>query len=264
MVAGFPAVSHWMAAPQHGGNGQTDALGLTPTGAPKTPAGQPAALAAERASQQVEFVSIGVARTPGRHRKPAQAQPTQAQPSPTQPSPTHTSQPPPPGHAGYANPLRAISGLTPERIDQGVDFFGSGPIYAIGDAVITDATANSGWPGGGWISYQFTDGPDAGLVVYVAEDVTPDVQVGEHVTSSTVIGNMFSGAVGIETGWAAPSGGEEALAATPQAGSIGDNGPFPSLVGLSFDNLLQSLGVPAAPNAGQSGFGILPPGYPAA
>jgi hypothetical protein len=129
--------------------------------------------------------------------------------------------------------------------------------------VITDASANSGWPGGGWISYQLTDGPDAGLVVYLAEDVTPDVQVGEHVTSSTVIANMFSGADGIETGWADPSGGEQALAVTPQAGSIGDNGPFPSMVGLSFDALLQSLGVPAAPNAGQAGFGLLPPGYPA-
>ncbi len=85
---------------------------------------------------------------------------------------------------GYRNPLRGVSGLIPERIDEGVDFGGSGPVYALGDAVITNATGNSaGWPGGGWITYQLTDGPDAGLMVYVAEDVTPAVQVGQHVSA---------------------------------------------------------------------------------
>jgi murein DD-endopeptidase MepM/ murein hydrolase activator NlpD len=257
MVAAWPAVGHWMtAAPQHGGGGQADGIGLVPTGARRTPAGQPAALAAERAIQQVEFVSIGVARNPGRHRKPVEAQPGQTQPSQAQAQPS-------PAHAGYLDPLRAVSGLTPERIDQGVDFFGSGPVYAIGDAVITNASTNSGWPGGGWITYQLTDGPDSGLMVYLAEDVTPDVQVGEHVSSSTVIANMFTGADGIETGWADPQG-VGALSDLAEAGGIGANGPFPTMVGLSFDGLLQSLGVPAAPNAGQSGSGLLPPGYPAA
>ena len=74
----------------------------------------------------------------------------------------------------YRNPLRDITGLIPERVDMGCDFGGSGPIYALGNAVITNATAdNSGWPGGGWITYQLTSGPAAGLQVYVAEDVTP-------------------------------------------------------------------------------------------
>jgi len=240
MISAWPAVSHWMAqAPPSGGKGQAEALGLSPVGAHRRPAEQPAALAIARASQQVDFVSIGIARSPGRHRKPE------------------------PASSGYLNPLRGVSGLVPERIDQGVDFFGSGPVYAIGDAVITSATGNSGWPGGGWISYQLTDGPDAGLMVYVAEDVTPAVQVGQHVTSSTVIANMFAGGPGIETGWADPNGGAEAESVLPQAGGIGANGPFPTRVGVSFDVLLQSLGVPAAPNSGEPAFGLLPPNYPA-
>jgi murein DD-endopeptidase MepM/ murein hydrolase activator NlpD len=228
--------------PRSGGGGQAEAFGLSAAGAHRRQAVQTAALAIARASQQVDFVSIGIARSPGRpgrpgrHRKPEQAS------------------------SGYRNPLRAVSGLVPERIDQGVDFFGSGPVYAIGDAVITNTT-NQGWPGGGWITYQLTDGPDAGLMVYVAEDVTPDVQVGQHVTSSTVIANMFAGSVGIETGWADPNGAE-AESVLPQAGGIGANGPFPTRVGESFDVLLQSLGVPAAPNSGQTGFGLLPPNYP--
>jgi hypothetical protein len=249
MISAYPAVSHWIeSAPRPTGRGPTDALGLPTAGARRTQGGKHAASTQELAIQKAVFVSMAVSRSPGRHRKPAQpSQPDQASTGPS---------------GSYANPLRGVSGLVPQRIDQGVDFFGSGPVYAIGDAVITSASADAPWPGGGWISYQFTDGPDKGLEVYLAEDVTPDVQVGEHVTSSTVIANMFNGSDGIETGWAAPSGGDEALAATPPAGSIGDNGPFPTMVGVSFDELLVTLGAPAAPNFGQSGSGVLPPGYP--
>jgi hypothetical protein len=165
---------------------------------------------------------------------------------------------------GYLNPLRAVSGLIPERIDQGVDFGGSGPVYALGDAVITNAADgySTGWPGGGWITYQLTDGPDAGLMVYLAEDVTPAVQVGQHVSSSTVIANMFAGADGIETGWAQPTG-LNAESELPQAGGIGANGPFPTRIGVNFEELLQSLGVPAAPNSTQPAYGLLPDNYPA-
>ena len=60
------------------------------------------------------------------------------------------SQAPPPGSVtinpspgSYVNPLRGINGLTPERIDQGVDYSGYGPIYAIGDGVVL-STVNSG------------------------------------------------------------------------------------------------------------------------
>ena len=173
------------------------------------------------------------------------------------------AQPQAPAQTGYLNPLRNVSGLIAERVDMGADFGGSGPVYALGDGVITNATGSSGgWPGGGWITYKLTDGPDAGLMVYVAEDVTPAVQAGQHVTSSTVIANMFNGGDGIETGWAMPDGAS-AESQLPEAGGISGGGPFPTMVGLSFEGLLQSLGVPAGNNAGESGFGTLPTGYPA-
>jgi len=144
----------------------------------------------------------------------------------------------------------------------GVDFGGSGQVYALGNAVITNATGNSaGWPGGGWITYKLTDGPDAGLTVYLAEDVSPTVQVGQHVSSATVIANMFAGSAGIETGWAQQSG-LSAESQLPEAGSVGGNGPFPTRIGLNFEALLQSLGVPAAPNRDQSSYGLLPANYP--
>src|SRR5579875_3154940 len=131
------------------------------------------------------------------------------------------------------------------------------------DAAITSAMADSpGWPGGGWITYRLTGGPDAGKMVYLAEDVTPAVSAGEHVTAGTVIARMYDGGAGIETGWATPDG-STALSQAPEAGGISGGGPFPTAVGASFDGLLTRLGVPAAPNAGQPSYGILPAGYPA-
>jgi hypothetical protein len=171
--------------------------------------------------------------------------------------------PAPPPPPVYLNPLRAIAGVMPQRIDMGADFGGTGPIYAIGNAVITNATGTSpGWPGGGWITYQLTDGPAAGLQVYVAEDVTPTVQMGERVSSSTVIAQMYNGGAGIETGWAMPDG-SSAESQLPAAGGVSGGGPFPTAVGVNFDNLLIALGVPPANNAGQAAYGLLPPNYPA-
>jgi len=163
----------------------------------------------------------------------------------------------------YLNPLRSITGLLAERIDMGADYGGSGPIYALGRAVITGATASSpGWPGGGWITYQLTNGPAKGLVVYVAEDVTPTVRTGQHVTSATEIAKMYNGSAGIETGWAT-SDSSTAESQMPAAGGISGQGPFPTAVGMNFENLLVTLGVPRSPfNGSASTFGVVPSNYP--
>src|SRR5438094_576943 len=80
---------------------------------------------------------------------------------------------------------------------------GAGPVYALGDGVVTSADgANYGWPGGGWITYRLTSGPGVGLMVYVAEDIIPAVVAGQRVSAATVLGTMYDGGDGIETGWA--------------------------------------------------------------
>jgi hypothetical protein len=231
--AGAPA-----AASGHRPHAQLDR-----SGGPASPTGQPDGTASQ-------------APAPTATRSPARRRPA-AKPRPA-PSAT-TSTPPAPV---YRNPVRDVTGLIPERVDMGVDFGGNGPVYAIGDAVITNATGDSaGWPGGGWITYQLTSGPAKGLQVYVAEDVQPTVQAGQHVTASTVIANMVNRGDGIETGWAMPDGAsaESQLAA---AGGVSGGGPFPTQIGLNFDRLLVALGAPAAPNLTSAGYGTLPAGYP--
>lgn len=137
---------------------------------------------------------------------------------------------------GYLNPLRQVAALVPQEIDQGVDYCGSGPVFALGDGVVENVYA-SDWPSGVFIAYRLTDGPAKGLVVYVAENVTPQVSVGERVTPLSVIGILHDAKTCMETGWAdasAPNG--------HVAGHLAFNGKNSTAFGLNFSALLQTLG----------------------
>lgn len=154
----------------------------------------------------------------------------------------------------YKNPLRSILGLTPERIDMGVDYAGSGTIFPIGDGVVTDLT-NAGWPGPthGFVCYQLTDGPAKGLYVYVAENVTPLVHVGEHVTPNTRLALLHNASPNLETGWAAAPGDGNSLADTMPGAFNGQNS---TAAGINFNKLLVAVGAPT----GILQVGLGPPG----
>src|SRR5215475_8671640 len=119
----------------------------------------------------------------------------------------------------YRNPFRAVKNLRPERIDMGVDYAGTGPVYALGEGVITSARTGTGWgppagaAPGGFIGERLTSGPLKGRYVYVAEGIqpAPGLRPGQHVTGQTVIGTMVPSATGIETGLAAAPGTGNAL-----------------------------------------------------
>lgn len=162
-----------------------------------------------------------------------------------------------PSPGSYTNPLRAITALTPERVDQGVDYSGYGPIYAVGDGVVL-STVNSGWPGGTFIAYRLSDGPASGLVVYAAEDIDPLVSVGQAVTAGTVLGTMYEGPDGIETGWADPSGDGTSMA--NDAGQF--SGSNSTAFGANFSQLLASLGAPPGILQNDPPTGDLPPQWP--
>ena len=188
--------------------------------------------------------------------KAAQAAAAQAAAQAQATSPVSVTVNPSPGT--YADPLRGISGLTPERVDQGVDYSGYGPIFAIGDGVVL-STVNSGWPGGTFITYRLSDGPASGLVVYAAEDIDPLVAVGQSVSAGTALGTMYEGPDGIETGWADPSGDGLTMAA--------DAGQFSGANSTAFGANLQflvALGAPAGILQNDPPTGALPPGWPAA
>ncbi len=157
---------------------------------------------------------------------------------------------------GYYDPLRALTSLVPQEIDQGVDYCGAGPIYAIGDGTVLNLR-DSSWPSDGFISYRLSDGPAAGHVVYVAENVTPTVAIGERVTPATVVGVLHDAKTCLETGWARDSG-----PAGFAAGFSQFNGKNSTAFGLNFSALLQALGSrPGLPQP-YGPPGQLPAGWP--
>jgi hypothetical protein len=139
----------------------------------------------------------------------------------------------------WANPIG--KGLTPERIDMGTDYGGSGPLYALGDGTVSNLY-NSGWPGGTFLTVHL----DSGQYIYYAEDIAPLVSIGQKVKAGQHIANATGGGSGIEVGWAAAPGTGAALAASAgQASSSGDPGEFSTAYGVAMSNVIAALGGPA-------------------
>ena len=146
----------------------------------------------------------------------------------------------------YVNPLAGAS-VTPERIDQGVDYSGSGPLGAIGNGKITYVGASgTGWPGA-FIEYRLTDGADAGKYVYYAEGISPaaGLRVGETVQAGQKIAELIAGASsGIEIGWGSGVGTQPLAQALGEWSGGDDSGSVPSAAGKDFSALIAELGGP--------------------
>jgi murein DD-endopeptidase MepM/ murein hydrolase activator NlpD len=142
------------------------------------------------------------------------------------------------GTTGYVNPFSGDKNITKERIDQGQDFALSpgAPIRAIGPAKVLGVEQNwyQGQPA---VFYQLTSGPAKGKVVYVAEQITPNVRAGQTLQAGQAIGTYARSGTGIETGWGTPSGQTLARATT---GYVEGQA---TAAGKSFSSFLSSLGV---------------------
>ena len=149
--------------------------------------------------------------------------------------------------AEYLNPL-AHAKVTPERIDQGVDYAGTGNLTAVGWARITHVqTRNTGWPGA-FIEYRLLHGYRAGRYVYYAEGVKPakGIHVGRMVRPGRVVAVLIRGwSSGIEIGWGANIG-TETLAAEHHQYS------YPTRCGKNFSAFVHSLGGPPGKAQGTS------------
>lgn len=170
--------------------------------------------------------------------------------------------------SAYKNPLRDVKNLVAKRIDQGVDYGGSGPVHPIGNGTIVNLK-NDGWPGGAFIVYKLKDGPAAGKFVFFAENCPPvsSLNIGDAVTPDDVICNMIDADPHIETGWADGSGNPgslgDALAHDVWGKSVDDTQHY-TAYGQNFSQLLVKLGAPAGTKeAGSQKLGSLPSGWPA-
>lgn len=154
--------------------------------------------------------------------------------------------------SGYVNPIG--KGLTPERIDQGVDYGGAGPLYALGAGTVTNLY-NSGWPGGTFLTIHL----NTGQYIYYAENITPLVSVGQQVTAGQHIANATGGPDGIEVGWASPPGNGGTMAQVySQESPTGDPGSRSSAFGQLMSELIASLGGPPGILQGSSAYGTIP------
>ena len=229
----------------------------TPAGSPQTPAATP------RTPTRTPQTSTRTPRTPATPQAPATpkvpahsggtatshpktsthpvaaAKPVStAKPAPKAPAPA----PAPPAAGHYVNPL-ANANVTPERVDQGVDYSGSGTLGAIGNGKVTYVgTSGTGWPGA-FIEFKLTDGANAGRYVYYAESITPasGLHVGQTVHAGQPIASIHGG---IEIGWASGVGTQPAAQADGQWAGGDDENNKATADGKSFSALIAQLGGP--------------------
>jgi hypothetical protein len=154
--------------------------------------------------------------------------------------------PPPPASGGYTNPL-AGAHVTPERIDQGVDYSGSGTLSALGAGKVTYVgTSGTGWPGA-FVEYQLTGGSYAGRYVYYAEAINPEpgLEVGDTLRPGQPVAEIIpNSSGGIEIGWASGVGTQPLAQALGQWSGGDDANSVPSPAGKSFSALIAQLGGP--------------------
>lgn len=162
-----------------------------------------------------------------------------------------------PAASGLTDPFLPGSSVTPERIDMGVDYSGSGTLGAIARGVITFIDPGGWGSYGNYLQYKITDpaSPLFGKTVYYAEGVTPasGLKVGDTVTPGQVIAKLIPGwHSGIEMGFA--GSGPNSTYAEQYGGGYTEGEATGS--GEQFSQLLKSLGAPSGsgPNALGAGY----------
>jgi hypothetical protein len=141
----------------------------------------------------------------------------------------------------YIDPLQYVNHW--ERTDQGVDanMPVGAPILAPGRIKILAVEPN--WYAGQPLVYwELLDGPDAGRVQYVAEEITDIARPGLILQQGQVIARYAASGTGIEFGWSTPNGTTLAVATTGyEEGQI-------TPAGRLIREWLNSLGANAGPS----------------
>jgi hypothetical protein len=150
--------------------------------------------------------------------------------------------------AGYVNPLPATAQIG--RTDMGVDasMNPGDPIVAPGTSRVLGITPNW-YRGQPYVALQLLDGPMKGHNYYLAEQITPNVSVGQIVQAGQPIAHYAPSGTGIEMGWAGANW-EQTLAQATSGYSEGEQ----TAAGGSFRQFIDGLGHNAsAPEAAGPG-----------
>lgn len=142
----------------------------------------------------------------------------------------------------YFNPLKHAK-VKGERVDQGVDYSGTGYLTAIADGVVSYVSGQAWQPYGNYLEYKITQrGELEGAYVYYAEGINPVVHEGEAITGGSRLCDLISGwRYGIEIGFAAGNGHAWTYYRY-------HDGPYregtSTRPGIAFNNLIRRLGGP--------------------
>jgi biotin carboxyl carrier protein len=154
------------------------------------------------------------------------------------------------GGAGAVNPFALAKDLHIGRVDQGVDASmapGSPILAPLPSRVVRiDPSWYAGQPG---IFFQVTQGPYKGRFWYLAEQIDPNVKVGDKVAAGEQVATYAQHGTAIEIGWAANAVETLARATT---GYVEGHATH---AGSDFQRFLQTLGVGGYPIKGGAGAG---------
>jgi hypothetical protein len=144
-------------------------------------------------------------------------------------------------NATYIDPLQYVNHW--ERTDQGVD-----ATLPVGAPILAPCTVKilaiipNWYAGQPLIYFELLDGPDAGKVQYVAEQITDLATPGSILQQGQVIARFAPSGTGIEYGWSTLNGVTLARATTGyEEGEV-------TPAGVSMRNWLNSLGANAGPS----------------
>jgi hypothetical protein len=144
----------------------------------------------------------------------------------------------PPTSAGYINPLHYVSVW--ERTDQGVD-----AVMPVGAPILAPckikilAIIPNWYAGQPLVYWELLEGPDAGKIQYVAEEITDIATPGSYLQQGQPIARFAPSGTGIEFGWSTTNGVTLAMATTGYEEGI------PTPAGKSIRAWLNSLGANA-------------------
>src|SRR5215831_13915400 len=177
------------------------------------------------------------------------------------------------------NPFRDVHNLHGLRVDQGVDYSGSGVIYSpcLAKVIVYNAH-DSGWPGphggpGGYIAIRMLHGTKFpsytvaetakmidehyGFPLYWAENIilNSHLHVGSLVTNTTPLAVLSDAYPNLEAGFSTENG------LRPLAQLYGNVPEHATELGASFNKLMVKVGAPIG-TAETNVVGTLPPNWP--